>query len=251
MDETLPKKKKHHQKILLSPNFKRRRDTNTRTVTYFTWITEWWWCGVLRPFQDYFSYIETMKGRYWKVLCNEAPYSRELNSCLWRYSNPGPRERWPITKTPIQIYWKFYNPKMKIFRQKFWSFHISAQNIDCRYSLEPPQRGGSNEYLQFMHFSKIRKIMYTPVNPSFTIIKVGFKRVKIIQACFRDESATGRFMDNRRLTISYLLWAKSQGFTGQFIAEIVQVIVSCFIRQSTYDPKYMSNHSKTVTEVDV
>ena len=27
-------------------------------------------------------------------------------------------------------------------------FHISAQNIDCGYSLEPPRRGGSNEYPQ-------------------------------------------------------------------------------------------------------
>ena len=25
---------------------------------------------------------------------------------------------------------------------------ISAQNIDCGYSLEPPRRGGSNEYSQ-------------------------------------------------------------------------------------------------------
>ena len=29
-------------------------------------------------------------------------------------------------------------------------FHISAQNIDCGYSLEPPQQGESNEYLQSM-----------------------------------------------------------------------------------------------------
>ena len=29
-------------------------------------------------------------------------------------------------------------------------FLISAQNIDCRYSLEPPRRGGSNEYPQSM-----------------------------------------------------------------------------------------------------
>ena len=27
-------------------------------------------------------------------------------------------------------------------------FHISTQNIDCGYSLEPPRRGGSNEYSQ-------------------------------------------------------------------------------------------------------
>ena len=29
-------------------------------------------------------------------------------------------------------------------------FHISAQNIDCGYSLETPRRGGSNEYPQSM-----------------------------------------------------------------------------------------------------
>ena len=27
-------------------------------------------------------------------------------------------------------------------------FHISAQNINCGYLLEPPQRGGSNKYPQ-------------------------------------------------------------------------------------------------------
>ena len=48
-------------------------------------------------------------------------------------------------------------------------FHISAQNIDCRYSLEPPRRGGSNEYPQSIFLAEIAKIMYTPVNPSFTI----------------------------------------------------------------------------------
>ena len=29
-------------------------------------------------------------------------------------------------------------------------FLISAQNIDCGYSLEPPRRGGSNKYPQSM-----------------------------------------------------------------------------------------------------
>ena len=33
-------------------------------------------------------------------------------------------------------------------------FHISAQNIDCGYALEPPQRGGSNEYPQSMLFER-------------------------------------------------------------------------------------------------
>ena len=34
-------------------------------------------------------------------------------------------------------------------------FLIFAQNIDCGYSLEPPRRGGSNEYLQSMFLTKI------------------------------------------------------------------------------------------------
>ena len=37
------------------------------------------------------------------------------------------------------------------------NFHISAQNIDCGYSLEPPRWGGSNEYPQFMFLSINKK----------------------------------------------------------------------------------------------
>ena len=48
-------------------------------------------------------------------------------------------------------------------------FHISVQNIDCGYSLEPPHRGGSNEYPHIMFWAEIWKLMYTPVNPSFTV----------------------------------------------------------------------------------
>ena len=49
--------------------------------------------------------------------------------------------------TPIQIYWKFHHQKNEDFQIKNSDiFHISAQNIDCGYSLEPPRRGGSNEY---------------------------------------------------------------------------------------------------------
>ena len=36
-------------------------------------------------------------------------------------------------------------------------FLISAQNIDCEYSLEPPRRGGSNEYPQSMFWAEIWK----------------------------------------------------------------------------------------------
>ena len=46
---------------------------------------------------------------------------------------------------------KILPPKLENFQIKIFDiFHISAQNIDCGYSLEPPRRGGSNEYPQFM-----------------------------------------------------------------------------------------------------
>ena len=72
---------------------------------------------------------------------------------------------------PIQIYWKFHHQKLKKKKNKNSDiFHISAQNIDCGCSLEPPRWGGSNEYPQSMFLSrKKKKIMYTPVNPSVTI----------------------------------------------------------------------------------
>ena len=59
--------------------------------------------------------------------------------------------------------------KMKIFKKK----HFFAQNIDCGYTLEPPHRGGSNEYQQSMLWSKkIRKIGI-PLHTPFVSIKVG------------------------------------------------------------------------------
>ena len=75
-----------------------------------------------------------------------------------------------ITKTRLFKYTENFTTKTENFQIKNSDiFHISAQNIDCEYSLEPPGRGGSNEYPQSMFLAEITKIMYTPVNPSFTI----------------------------------------------------------------------------------
>ena len=72
-------------------------------------------------------------------------------------------------------------PKIENFHMKnSGSFHISAQNIDCGYLLEPPQRGGPNEYPQSMFLSRYKKNNVYPCKPQFYYIKVGFKRVKII-----------------------------------------------------------------------
>ena len=61
-----------------------------------------------------------------------------------------------------------------------YNFHISAQNIDCGYSLEPPRQGGSNEYPQSMFLNRNKKNNVYPCKPQFYYTKVGFKWVKII-----------------------------------------------------------------------
>ena len=87
---------------------------------------------------------------------------------MYQYSYDGKKPH--NENTPIQLYWKFNHQKTENFQIKILIFfHISAQNIDYGYSLEPPRRGGSNEYQQSIFLAEIRKIMYTPVNPSFSI----------------------------------------------------------------------------------
>ena len=87
-----------------------------------------------------------------------------------------------ITKTRLFKYVLKISPsKTESFQIKILIFfHISAQNIDWRYSLEPPRRGGSNEYPQSMFLSRNKKNNVYPCKPQFYYIKVGFKGVKII-----------------------------------------------------------------------
>ena len=58
-----------------------------------------------------------------------------------------------ITKSrPCNIQRFFHGCKNDNFQLIFFfnSFHIFAQNIYCGYTLEPPHRGGSKEYPQYM-----------------------------------------------------------------------------------------------------
>ena len=81
---------------------------------------------------------------YWYMLSH-------LQNLSWRF----------ITKTclynfdPLKP--RFYVVKMG-FTGVYVIFLSSAQNIDCGYSLEPPRRGGSNEYPQSMFWAEIWKI---------------------------------------------------------------------------------------------
>ena len=56
-----------------------------------------------------------------------------------------------IILTPLKPH--YYIVKLG-FTGVYIMFLIAAQNIDCWYSLEPPRRGGSNEYPQSMFLSR-------------------------------------------------------------------------------------------------
>ena len=74
---------------------------------------------------------------------------------------------------------KILPPKNENFQIKNSDiFHISSQNIDRGYSLEPPRRGGSNEYPRSMFLSRnkgntVKPLLVVPSikQPTCTCIK--------------------------------------------------------------------------------
>ena len=90
-----------------------------------------------------------------------------------------------IMKTRLFKYIENFTTKtIEIFQIKNPDiFYISAQHIDCGYSLEPPRqvvRCGSNKYPQSMFLNRNKKNNVYPCKPQFYYIKVGFKGVKIV-----------------------------------------------------------------------
>ena len=57
--------------------------------------------------------------------------------------------------------------------KSFDYFYKFAQNIDCGFTLEPPCRGGSNEYPLSMFWNKNKKNRFTPAYTGLTIHKRG------------------------------------------------------------------------------
>ena len=89
---------------------------------------------------------------------------------------------------------------------------MSAQNIDCGYSLESPRRGGSNEYPQSMFLSRNKKIIHTPVNPSFTIWKWGlrgstlYRHVFVMNWSFVISKPTSKPSWPKRASLAHKTW---------------------------------------------
>ena len=122
--------------------------------------------------------------RPWELdICFTSIYSagsvnnmNKICTTLWFYS-----VQEPLRKHTYSNILKISPPQTESFQIKILIFfHISAQNIDCGYSLEPPRGGGSNEYPQSMFLSRNKNNNVYPCKPQFYYIKVGFKGVKII-----------------------------------------------------------------------
>ena len=81
-----------------------------------------------------------------------------------------------ITKTylynfdPLKTH--FYIVKLG-FTGVYIIFLISAQNIDCGYSLEPPRRGGSNEYHNLCIVQKYEKYL-SFLSENFQFLEIKF-----------------------------------------------------------------------------
>ena len=99
------------------------------------------------------------------ILNNRTLTTCSSNDCMMSVS-----VRCTITKTFQCNKERFLALKLKKIQLKIVDiFLIFAQNIDCGYTLEPPRRGGSNEYQQSMFWNKNKKNRYTPVYPIFAI----------------------------------------------------------------------------------
>ena len=82
-----------------------------------------------------------------------------------------------ITKTCLFKYTKKFKTKNEKFQMKNSDiFLISAQNIDCGYSLEPPRRGGSNEYPHSMFRAEIKKNNVYTCKTQYYYVKSGVYR---------------------------------------------------------------------------
>ena len=84
---------------------------------------------------------------------------------------------------------KILPPKSENFKMKNSNiFHISDQNIDFGYSLEPPQWGSSNEYPQSIFFSINKKNNVYPCKPQFYYIKRGSKLYRHVFVMLTNEN---------------------------------------------------------------
>ena len=120
-----------------------------------------------------------MESKYFLLEAHMEEKKRPRSACS---SAQSARGIIPLRKHACSNILKLLPPKNENFQIKNSIFHISAQNIDCGFSLEPPRRGGggSNAYPQYMVLNRNKKNNVYPCKPQFYYIKVEFTKDKII-----------------------------------------------------------------------
>ena len=91
----------------------------------------------------YFKYTENFTSKYWK-------FSDKNNDIFHVFT-----KTYLYNFDPLKPH--FYIAKLG-FTGVYIILLFLLKNIDCGYSLEPPRRGGSNEYPQSMFWAEIWKI---------------------------------------------------------------------------------------------
>ena len=131
------------------------------------------------PLLHYINFVEDsecpdqtarMRRRIWAFAVPHLPYYMfSLDAAKEKNEDNDKKEKKSNRKIPKFSYYRnctdktslrkhAYSNILKILPSKYENFqikksdifHVSAQNIDCGYSLEPPRRGGSNGYPHFM-----------------------------------------------------------------------------------------------------
>ena len=92
--------------------------------------------------------------QYLLIISTQQAYT-SLMKFDWSKAN----SRWNLTRN------LHYENTRKFSDKNSDIFHVSSQNIDCGYSIEPPLTSTHNLCFR----AEISKIMYIPVNPSFTV----------------------------------------------------------------------------------
>ena len=132
-----------------------------KEITCFKYINQVFFCALFFCFICFTQLLFIFGVSLLKLKNNNVILPNWLNFDAVKYPNAptiifcsGPTS---LRKHAYSNILKILPPKNENFQRNIFDiFHISAQNIDCGYSLEPPHRDGSNEYPQSMFWAEIR-----------------------------------------------------------------------------------------------
>ena len=100
------------------------------------------------------------------------------------------------------------------------------------------REGNSNEYRQYMFLSRNKKSNAYPCKPQFYYIKVGFKGIKIIKVCFRNEME--RVWFHWKLNICFKMYIFPSIMMPLKITTITTFIVQFICKYTIYSGRYHS-----------